>query len=194
MREQALAPLPAHSLQVVPVGKQRSAQEPILWGRARRRPSPSPGGRPPGPCPSPPPAPSPGRAGAAPGPAAHLQVTCLVLIAAASPVPLGRGGRGGAGAASPAGPGRAASAAQREGGGGGGAMEAAPEPGPVLRLLHCGAAIFCRRPPPLCPACGRPLLGAGLAAAPVRLPCPFRHGHRQRRALLLRPAAGSFLG
>ncbi|KAM9182531.1 MKRN2 opposite strand protein [Mergus octosetaceus] len=73
-------------------------------------------------------------------------------------------------------------------------MEAAPEPGPVLRLRHCGAAIFCRRPPPLCPACGRHLRGAGLAAAPVRLPCPFRHGHRQRRALLLRPAAGSFLG
>lgn len=74
------------------------------------------------------------------------------------------------------------------------APEAAPEAAGVVRLRHCGAAIFCRRPPPLCPACGRPLRGAGLAAAPVRLPCPFRHGHRQRRALVLRPSAGTFLG
>ncbi|XP_069625904.1 MKRN2 opposite strand protein isoform X2 [Haliaeetus albicilla] len=64
----------------------------------------------------------------------------------------------------------------------------------ILRVRHCGAAIFCRRPPSRCPACGRPLRGAGLPAAPVRLPSPFRHGHRQPRAFLLRPAAGTFLG
>ncbi|XP_042736162.1 MKRN2 opposite strand protein [Lagopus leucura] len=64
----------------------------------------------------------------------------------------------------------------------------------ILRVRHCGAAIFCRRAPPLCPACGRPLRGAGLRAAPVRLPCPFSDGHRRPRAFLLRPSAGSFLG
>ncbi|XP_074692760.1 MKRN2 opposite strand protein isoform X2 [Strix aluco] len=64
----------------------------------------------------------------------------------------------------------------------------------ILRVRHCGADIFCRRAPPRCPACGRPLRGAGLLAAPVRLPCPFRHGHRQPCAFLLRPSAGTFLG
>ncbi|XP_075288758.1 MKRN2 opposite strand protein [Opisthocomus hoazin] len=66
--------------------------------------------------------------------------------------------------------------------------------GGIVRVRHCGAAIFCRRAPARCPACGSPLRGAGLPAAPVRLPGPFRHGHRQPRALLLRPAAGTFLG
>ncbi|XP_054243662.1 MKRN2 opposite strand protein [Indicator indicator] len=64
----------------------------------------------------------------------------------------------------------------------------------ILRVRHCGADIFCRRPPRLCPACGIPLRGAGLAAAPLRLPSPFRHGHRQPRAFLLRPTTGTFLG
>lgn len=64
----------------------------------------------------------------------------------------------------------------------------------ILRVRHCRADIFCRRPPARCPACGRPLRGAGLPAAPLRLPSPFRHGHRQPRAFLLRPTAGTFLG
>ncbi|NXV81467.1 MKROS protein, partial [Atlantisia rogersi] len=64
----------------------------------------------------------------------------------------------------------------------------------ILRVRHCGADIFCRRAPPRCPACGCSLRDAGLPAAPVRLPSPFRHGHRQPRAFLLRPTAGSFLG
>ncbi|NXP75712.1 MKROS protein, partial [Ramphastos sulfuratus] len=64
----------------------------------------------------------------------------------------------------------------------------------ILRVRHCGADIFCRRAPQLCPACGLPLRGAGLAAAPIRLPSPFRHGHRQPYAFLLRPTTGTFLG
>ncbi|NXJ70891.1 MKROS protein, partial [Rostratula benghalensis] len=64
----------------------------------------------------------------------------------------------------------------------------------ILRVRHCRADIFCRRPPPRCPACGRSLRDAGLSAAPLRLPSPFRHGHRQPRAFLLRPTAGTFLG
>uniref|UniRef100_A0A669P3F6 MKRN2 opposite strand protein-like N-terminal domain-containing protein n=1 Tax=Phasianus colchicus TaxID=9054 RepID=A0A669P3F6_PHACC len=70
----------------------------------------------------------------------------------------------------------------------------AMETAAILRVRHCGAAIFCRRAPPFCPACGRPLRRAGLRAAPVRLPCPFGSGHRRPRAFLLRPSAGSFLG
>ncbi|NXI35708.1 MKROS protein, partial [Galbula dea] len=64
----------------------------------------------------------------------------------------------------------------------------------ILRVRHCGLDIFCRQAPSRCPACGRSLRGAGLAAAPLRLPSPFRHGHRQPRAFLLRPTAGNFLG
>ncbi|NXY87509.1 MKROS protein, partial [Alcedo cyanopectus] len=64
----------------------------------------------------------------------------------------------------------------------------------LVRVRHCGAAIFCRRAPERCPLCGHPLSGAGLSAAPVRLPSPFRHGHRQPRTFLLRPTAGTFLG
>ncbi|NXN21267.1 MKROS protein, partial [Nycticryphes semicollaris] len=64
----------------------------------------------------------------------------------------------------------------------------------ILRVRHCQADIFCRRPPPRCPACSRPLRDAGMSAAPLRLPSPFRHGHRQPRAFLLRPTAGTFLG
>ncbi|XP_062441434.1 MKRN2 opposite strand protein [Rhea pennata] len=66
----------------------------------------------------------------------------------------------------------------------------------IVRLRHCGPDIFCRRPPERCPACGRPLRGGGaLPDAPVRLPSPFRRGHRQRGAFVLRPAAGAaFLG
>ncbi|NWR64479.1 MKROS protein, partial [Bucorvus abyssinicus] len=60
-------------------------------------------------------------------------------------------------------------------------------------LRHCGTDIFCRRPPRRCPTCGCSLRGAGLPAAPLRLPSPFRHGHRQPRAFLLRPTAGTFL-
>ncbi|XP_061328953.1 MKRN2 opposite strand protein [Pezoporus flaviventris] len=65
----------------------------------------------------------------------------------------------------------------------------------ILRVVHCGSAIFCRRAPPRCPVCGRPLPG-GLRGAPLRLPAPFRHGHRQPRSFLLRPAAprGGFRG
>ncbi|NWH68514.1 MKROS protein, partial [Geococcyx californianus] len=66
--------------------------------------------------------------------------------------------------------------------------------GSVLRVQHCGAAVFCRRVPERCPACGRALRPAGLLAAPSRIPSPFRHGHRQPRAFLLRPSAGTFLG
>ncbi|NWI93965.1 MKROS protein, partial [Pitta sordida] len=44
-----------------------------------------------------------------------------------------------------------------------------------------------------CPACGGAIGGTGLSAAPVRLRCPFRHGHGQPRAFLLRPTRGSFL-
>ncbi|NXG44077.1 MKROS protein, partial [Psilopogon haemacephalus] len=64
----------------------------------------------------------------------------------------------------------------------------------ILRVRHCGVHIYCRRAPQLCPACGLPLRGAGLAAAPIRLPSPFRHGHRQPYAFLLRPTTGTFLG
>ncbi|XP_064310405.1 MKRN2 opposite strand protein isoform X2 [Phalacrocorax carbo] len=64
----------------------------------------------------------------------------------------------------------------------------------ILRVRHCGADIFCRRVPPCCPACHQPLPTAGLRAAPLRIPSPFRHGHRQPRAFLLRPTAGTFLG
>ncbi|NWH78866.1 MKROS protein, partial [Piaya cayana] len=64
----------------------------------------------------------------------------------------------------------------------------------IVRVQHCGVAIFCRRTPLRCPACGRPLPRAGLLAAPRRLPSPFRHGHRQPCAFLLRPTAGAFLG
>ncbi|XP_051483076.1 MKRN2 opposite strand protein [Apus apus] len=64
----------------------------------------------------------------------------------------------------------------------------------VLRVRHCRAAIFCRRAPPRCPLCGLGLRRAGLLAAPLRLPSPFRHGHRQPPAFLLRPSSGSFLG
>ncbi|NWX09471.1 MKROS protein, partial [Caloenas nicobarica] len=64
----------------------------------------------------------------------------------------------------------------------------------IVRVRHCGAAIFSRRAPERCPACGRPLSGSALPAAPLRLPSPFRHGHRQPRAFLLRPTAGTFLG
>ncbi|XP_066414102.1 MKRN2 opposite strand protein [Molothrus aeneus] len=63
----------------------------------------------------------------------------------------------------------------------------------VLRVRHCRALLYCRRAPPRCPACGGDLRGAGLAAAPVRLDCPFRHGHRQHRAFLVRPTRGTFL-
>ncbi|NXN97643.1 MKROS protein, partial [Rhinopomastus cyanomelas] len=63
----------------------------------------------------------------------------------------------------------------------------------IVRVQHCGTAIFCRRVPPRCPACGLPL-PRGLADAPLRLPSPFRQGHRQPCALLLRPSGGTFLG
>ncbi|XP_071296171.1 MKRN2 opposite strand protein isoform X2 [Agelaius tricolor] len=63
----------------------------------------------------------------------------------------------------------------------------------VLRVRHCRALLYCRRAPPRCPACGGDLRGAGLAAAPVRLDSPFRHGHRQQRAFLVRPTRGTFL-
>uniref|UniRef100_A0A8V5G7K5 MKRN2 opposite strand protein-like N-terminal domain-containing protein n=1 Tax=Melopsittacus undulatus TaxID=13146 RepID=A0A8V5G7K5_MELUD len=58
----------------------------------------------------------------------------------------------------------------------------------ILRVVHCGSAIFCRRAPPRCPACSRPL-PSGLQGAPLRVPSPFRHGHRQQRSFLLRAAA-----
>lgn len=64
----------------------------------------------------------------------------------------------------------------------------------IVRVRHCGAAIFSRRVPESCPDCGRPLRGSDLPDAPLRLPSPFRHGHRQPRAFLLRPTAGTFLG
>ncbi|XP_064288276.1 MKRN2 opposite strand protein isoform X1 [Passer domesticus] len=63
----------------------------------------------------------------------------------------------------------------------------------VLRVRHCRALLYCRRVPPRCPACGGDLRAAGLAAAPVRLHCPFRHGHGQPRAFLIRPTRGTFL-
>ncbi|XP_066051570.1 MKRN2 opposite strand protein isoform X2 [Chamaea fasciata] len=63
----------------------------------------------------------------------------------------------------------------------------------VLRVRHCRALVYCRRAPPRCPACGGDLRGAGLTAAPVRLHCPFRHGHGQPRAFLIRPSHGTFL-
>ncbi|XP_063267903.1 MKRN2 opposite strand protein [Prinia subflava] len=63
----------------------------------------------------------------------------------------------------------------------------------VLRVRHCRALVYCRRAPPRCPACGGDLRRAGLAAAPVRLRCPFRHGHGQPRAFLVRPTRGTFL-
>ncbi|XP_041882647.1 MKRN2 opposite strand protein isoform X2 [Corvus kubaryi] len=64
----------------------------------------------------------------------------------------------------------------------------------LLRVRHCRALLYCRRAPPArCPACGGDLRAAGLAAAPVRLPCPFRHGHGQPRAFLIRPTRGTFL-
>ncbi|NXW93541.1 MKROS protein, partial [Alopecoenas beccarii] len=64
----------------------------------------------------------------------------------------------------------------------------------IVRVRHCGAAIFSRRVPERCPACGGTLRGSALPDAPLRLPSPFRHGHRQPRAFLLRPTAGTFLG
>ncbi|RMC00122.1 hypothetical protein DUI87_23532 [Hirundo rustica rustica] len=63
----------------------------------------------------------------------------------------------------------------------------------VLRVRHCRALVYCRRAPPRCPACGGDLRSAGLTAAPVRLHCPFRHGHGQPRAFLIRPTRGTFL-
>ncbi|NWR06557.1 MKROS protein, partial [Paradoxornis webbianus] len=63
----------------------------------------------------------------------------------------------------------------------------------VLRVRHCRALVYCRHAPPRCPACGGDLRGAGLTAAPVRLHCPFRHGHGQPRAFLIRPSHGTFL-
>ncbi|KAM4654078.1 MKRN2 opposite strand protein [Amazona ochrocephala] len=65
----------------------------------------------------------------------------------------------------------------------------------ILRVVHCGSAIFCRRAPPRCPACGCPLPG-GLRGAPLRVPDPFRSGHRDPRSFVLRPAApgGGFRG
>ncbi|XP_077642175.1 MKRN2 opposite strand protein [Lonchura striata] len=63
----------------------------------------------------------------------------------------------------------------------------------LLRVRHCRALLYCRRAPPRCPACGGDLRAAGLAAAPVRLRCPFRHGHGQPRAFLIRPSRGNFL-
>ncbi|XP_058701359.1 MKRN2 opposite strand protein isoform X2 [Poecile atricapillus] len=64
----------------------------------------------------------------------------------------------------------------------------------LLRVRHCRALLYCRRVPPRCPACGGDLRGpAGLSAAPARLPCPFRHGHGQPRAFLIRPSRGTFL-
>ncbi|XP_072790970.1 MKRN2 opposite strand protein isoform X2 [Taeniopygia guttata] len=63
----------------------------------------------------------------------------------------------------------------------------------LLRVRHCRALLYCRRAPPRCPACGGDLRAAGLAAAPVRLRCPFRHGHGQPRAFLIRPSRGTFL-
>ncbi|NXY20864.1 MKROS protein, partial [Atrichornis clamosus] len=63
----------------------------------------------------------------------------------------------------------------------------------VLRVRHCRALLYCRRAPSRCPACGGDLRAAGLSAAPVRLRCPFRHGHGQPRAFLIRPTRGTFL-
>ncbi|XP_056357212.1 MKRN2 opposite strand protein [Oenanthe melanoleuca] len=63
----------------------------------------------------------------------------------------------------------------------------------LLRVRHCRALLYCRRAPPRCPACGEDLRRAGLAAAPVRLRCPFRHGHGQPHAFLIRPSHGTFL-
>ncbi|XP_074406254.1 MKRN2 opposite strand protein [Zonotrichia albicollis] len=63
----------------------------------------------------------------------------------------------------------------------------------VLRVRHCRALLYCRRAPLRCPACGGDLRGAGLASAPVRLDSPFRHGHGQPRAFLIRPTRGTFL-
>ncbi|NXD27975.1 MKROS protein, partial [Spelaeornis formosus] len=63
----------------------------------------------------------------------------------------------------------------------------------LLRVRHCRALLYCRRVPPRCPACGADLRRAPLRSAPVRVRCPFRHGHAQPRAFLVRASDGSFL-
>ncbi|XP_050184271.1 MKRN2 opposite strand protein [Myiozetetes cayanensis] len=63
----------------------------------------------------------------------------------------------------------------------------------LLRVRHCRALLYCRRAPARCPACGGALAAGGLSSAPVRLDCPFRPGHGQPRAFLVRPTRGAFL-
>ncbi|XP_071611578.1 MKRN2 opposite strand protein [Heliangelus exortis] len=62
----------------------------------------------------------------------------------------------------------------------------------VVRVRHCGSAIFCRRAPRHCPLCGRPL-PAGLSRAPQRLPSPLRDTAPRSPALLITPTRGTFL-
>ncbi|XP_038596099.1 MKRN2 opposite strand protein [Tachyglossus aculeatus] len=63
----------------------------------------------------------------------------------------------------------------------------------LIKLSHCGKAIYCGSVPRACPLCGLGLGSLKLEDAPLSIPSPLANGHRQRCAFLLKPTEGTFL-